>query len=300
LLAAGVRPNTGVDFAFSAPTRMLTGLDVWITILGYGFQLFFNFCGYSHLVIGAARLFGFRLAENFNRPYLSTTTSEFWPRWHMFLSFWIRDYVFFPLATLRPEMWWRHLSLVIAMFVFGLWHKGSVLFMVWGIYHGLLLVAHRQWQQLSSRTGFNLPATLLKPISWVTTFSTISLGWIFFRAESVHQAAVMLKAAFSPNGFVRIGLHRSFYVLVLLLSTGYFAVIAMADLMNRWGREQSVPDISPGLMRGKFQSSPPALSLLAQNRWVWIGPVIVVLTLYVYLLLKPEVAGASPMLYRLF
>ena len=85
-------------------------------IVGYGFQLFFNFCGYSHLVIGAARLFGFRLAENFDRPYLSTTPYEFWTRWHMSLSFWIRDYVFsFPLATRRPEMWWRNLSLVIAM-----------------------------------------------------------------------------------------------------------------------------------------------------------------------------------------
>jgi hypothetical protein len=99
-MGAGVRPNTGVDFAFSAPARMLTGLDVWITTLGYGFQLFFNFCGYSHLVIGAARLFGFRLAENFNRPYLSTTTSEFWTRWHMSLSFWIRDYVFFSIGNL--------------------------------------------------------------------------------------------------------------------------------------------------------------------------------------------------------
>jgi alginate O-acetyltransferase complex protein AlgI len=299
-MGAGVRPNTGVDFAFSAPARMLTGLDVWITILGYGFQLFFNFCGYSHLVIGAARLFGFRLAENFNRPYLSTTTSEFWTRWHMSLSFWIRDYVFFPLATLRPEMWWRHLSLVIAMFVFGLWHKGSVLFMVWGIYHGLLLVAHRQWQQLSSRTGLNRPTILLKPVAWVFTFSAISLGWIFFRAENVHKAATMLKAAFSLNGFVRIGLPKSFYALVLMLAAGYFVVVTVAELMNRWGRDYTVRDISSGVIGGQFEPSPSAWSVLAQNRWVWIGPVVAVLTLYLYLILKPEVAGASPMLYRLF
>jgi alginate O-acetyltransferase complex protein AlgI len=152
ILAAGVYFNRGVDHAFSVPVNSLAGADVWIMIVGYGFQLFFNFCGYSHIVIGTARAFGFRLAENFNRPYLATTTSEFWTRWHMSLSFWIRDYVFFPLATRRAELWWRNLSLVIAMFLFGLWHKGSILFMVWGIYHGLLLVGHRYWQQ--SVAGF--------------------------------------------------------------------------------------------------------------------------------------------------
>jgi len=206
IFAAGLYPNTGVDYAFSVPVVSLAGSDVWIMIVGYGFQLFFNFCGYSHLVIGAARLFGFRLAENFNRPYLSTTPSEFWTRWHMSLSFWIRDYVFFPLATRRAEFWWRNLSLVIAMFVFGLWHKGSVLFMVWGIYHGLLLVGHRYWQQ--SHAGLHVPTALLKPISWFVTFAGISVGWIFFRAESVHNAANMLHAAFSPTNFLRRGLPR--------------------------------------------------------------------------------------------
>jgi alginate O-acetyltransferase complex protein AlgI len=122
ILAAGLYPNTGVDYAFSLPVASIRGIDVWIMIVGYGFQLFFNFCGYSHLVIGAARCFGFRLAENFNRPYLSTTTSEFWTRWHMSLSFWIRDYVFIPLATMRVELWWRNLSLVIAM---GTHHPGD-------------------------------------------------------------------------------------------------------------------------------------------------------------------------------
>jgi alginate O-acetyltransferase complex protein AlgI len=302
ILAAGLHPNTGVDFAFSLPVRSIRGLDVWIMIVGYGFQLFFNFCGYSHLVIGAARMFGFQLAENFNRPYLATTTSEFWTRWHMSLSFWIRDYVFFPLATMRAEVWWRNLSLVIAMFVFGLWHKGSVLFMVWGTYHGFLLVAHRQWQQLQSRSGVRLPSNLLTPISWLATFSGISLGWIFFRAENVHQAAGMLRAAFSPRGFLRIGLPRSFCALVVLLAAGYFAVIAMVELLDRWGRacaEQGVDGREAPVQSGDMRAR-SGLVLAAQDRWVWIAPLVAILGLYLYVLLKPEVAGASPMLYRLF
>jgi alginate O-acetyltransferase complex protein AlgI len=300
ILAAGLHPNTGVDFAFSVPARSLRAMDVWIMVVGYGFQLFFNFCGYSHLVIGAARLFGFRLAENFNRPYLSTTTSEFWTRWHMSLSFWIRDYVFFPLATLSPGMWWRNLSLVIAMFVFGLWHKGSLLFILWGTYHGLLLVAHRQWQQVRSHARVNLPDNALKPISWALTFLAISLGWIFFRAENVHSATAMLRAAFSLKGFLRIGLPKSFYALVVVLAVGYFVVVAAAEFMNRWTRDEKASLISSPFMNAPFVSSPSTLRILAQNRWVWIGPGLAVLSLYLYVLLKPEVAGAAPMLYRLF
>src|ERR1700723_4807810 len=117
----------------------LSGIDAWCMILAYAFQLYFSFGGYSHVVIGAARLFGIRLHENFNRPYLSTTISVFWTRWHMSLSFWIRDFLFLPLATMRREVWWRNLSLVIAMFGFGLWHKGTFLLMMWGTYHGILL-----------------------------------------------------------------------------------------------------------------------------------------------------------------
>jgi lysylphosphatidylglycerol synthetase-like protein (DUF2156 family) len=201
---------------------------------------------------------------------------------------------------MRRGMWWRNLSLVIAMFVFGLCHKGSVLFMIWGIYHGLLLVAHRQWQQLHSRSRVNLPDTLLKPISWIVTFSAISLGWIFFRAENVHSAATMLRAAFSLKGLLRIGLPKSFYALVVVLAGGYFVVVAAAELLNRWERNEKPRDLSSPFASGPSIPTSSALTTLAQNRWVWIGPALAVLSLYLYVLLKPNVAGASPMLYRLF
>ena len=122
VMAGGLYAGAGVEAAFSNHAARLSGIDVWCMILGYGFQLYFSFCGFTHIVIGAARLFGIQLQENFNRPYLSTTISVFWTRWHMSLSFWIRDFLFLPLATARREVWWRNLSLVIAMFVFGVWH----------------------------------------------------------------------------------------------------------------------------------------------------------------------------------
>jgi alginate O-acetyltransferase complex protein AlgI len=133
VMSGGLYPGKGIDAAFNDVTRTFSGMDVVCLIVGYAFQLYFSFCGFCHVVIGGARLFGIRLHENFNRPYFSTTASEFWTRWHMSLSFWIRDFLFLPLATMRREAWWRNLSLVLAMFVFGVWHGGKILFMMWGV-----------------------------------------------------------------------------------------------------------------------------------------------------------------------
>jgi hypothetical protein len=194
-------------------------------------------------------------------------------------------------------MWWRNLSLVIAMFVFGLWHKGSILFMIWGIYHGLLLAGHRYWQQ--SKLGVRLPAFLLQPLSWLVTFAGISLGWIFFRAESIHNAAAMLRDAFLPAGFLRRGLPKTFYALVVVMAVGYFIVVAAGKLLDRWEAT------GVGFEGRSFGRTGPIRSmagtrLLALHRWVWLVPTLAVLTLYLYVLLQPQVEGGAPMLYRIF
>jgi alginate O-acetyltransferase complex protein AlgI len=225
LLASGIHPGEGLDAAFDGNAARLGGMDVWCLAIGYGFDLFFNFAGYSHLVIGAARLFGFELAENFNHPYLSTTPSEFWTRWHMSLSFWIRDYMFLPLVMLGRSKWWRNAALVISMLVFGLWHKGTALLALWGLYHGVLLVIHRQWQELKRRFADGINQTLLTPISWLVTFSSVCLGWILFRSNSVRQAWVMLHSTVAPKTYLELALPTNLYSLVLLLPLGYFAAI---------------------------------------------------------------------------
>jgi alginate O-acetyltransferase complex protein AlgI len=220
ILAAGY-DGFGIGAAFGWRPNVLSTADVWIVLLGYGFQIFFDFAGYSRLVIGVALMFGIRLPENFDRPYLSTTPTEFWQRWHMSLSFWIRDYVFLPLAMTRREVWWRNAALVVSMVIFGLWHKASWLFLLWGTYQGVLLLLHRSWQQRHRGRVSRVPHTVGAIGSWLMTFLAINLSWILFRAEDVRQAGEMFYAALSLSG----GLHLpvGFALLVLLTICGYFA-----------------------------------------------------------------------------
>jgi len=227
MMGAGIHLGQGIDAAFASTATKWGGADVWCLAIGYGFLLFFNFAGYSHIVIGAARLFGIRLDENFSRPYASTTPSIFWTRWHMSLSSWIRDYLFSPLATVRREVWWRNLALVISMFIFGLWHKGSVLFAIWGLYQGVLLVLHRQWQQFQRWSDFQWPQYLATPVCWAATFAAISFGWIFFRASDLQQSVAMVAAVFTPATYGQHFLPPSLYLLIVVFIVGYFVSIAL-------------------------------------------------------------------------
>ena len=295
LMAGGLHTGAGVDALFDKTSARWSGIDVWFLIIGYGFQLFFSFCGWSHLMIGAARLFGIQLHENFDRPYLSTTPSMFWTRWHMSLSFWIRDFLFLPLATARREVWWRNLSLVIAMFVFGLWHGGSLLYMMWGTYHGVLMVLHRQWQEFRKRVGFEWSGLVPTLISWALTFSAVSIGYIFFNARTIPQALGMLKAIVSFPTYRRLTLDHSFCVMTFLAAVGYFAVIGGSELLDRIAgatREWSTAGV-----RGWFGS---VLGTLADERWVWITPVVIVLALYLSVMFKPGHSETGPVMYALF
>jgi alginate O-acetyltransferase complex protein AlgI len=241
ILGSGLHPGQGIDGIFDSSRRGFTGPDVWCLAIGYGFELFFNFAGYTHIVIGAARLFGFRLDENFDRPYLSTTPSEFWTRWHMSLSFWIRDYLFLPLVMLRRDAWWRSFVLILSMVVFGLWHKGAVLFLLWGLYQGVLLVLHRQWQQLRLRYDWQVQQAVMGPLSWLVTFCAICLGWVFFRANSLTQAFSMLQATGKLASYARYTLPGSLFLLVATLALGYFATIGSQQLIRKHSQELTLP-----------------------------------------------------------
>ncbi len=303
VLSGGLYGGAGVDAAFSNTAKGLNGPDVWCLIIAYGFQLYFSFCGFTHIVIGAARLFGIQLHENFNRPYFSTTISEFWTRWHMSLSFWIRDYLFLPLATVRREVWWRNLSLVIAMFVFGVWHigagqEGVFPKMMWGIYHGLLLVLHRQWQEFRKRMDFEWRGILPTAISWALTFSAVCVGYVFFRADSVSQVFAMLKALASPSTYGHPTLDRSLYFMTFLASVGYFAVMGAAKLLDRvgdsarrWARN------APSLLQTRLAMFTASL---ADERWVWVAPAVLVLALYLSVIFQPGQAETGPVMYALF
>jgi alginate O-acetyltransferase complex protein AlgI len=288
LLGQGILSGDGINSGFDHVTRW-SGTDVWCLAFGYGLQLFFDFAGYSHIAIGAAKALGFTLPENFARPFHSTTPSIFWTRWHMSLSFWIRDYVFLQLAMLRRGIWWRNSVLVISMILFGLWHKATVLFLLWGCYHGVLLVLHRQFQQWQRKRGWNPSSFLWTPLSWLATIPLISLGWILFRANSLPQAAHMLSAVFSPASYLTRFLSGSLYALVLALAAGYATVLLVADMLDRYSAESE-------------ESRPPStiVAVIARKRWYWIPPLYGLALIVVSIVTHTQGAAAAQFMYRRF
>jgi D-alanyl-lipoteichoic acid acyltransferase DltB (MBOAT superfamily) len=285
LLGRGVLAGDGINSGFDHATRW-SGADVWCLALGYGLQLFFDFAGYSHIAIGAAQVLGFTLPENFGRPFQSTSPSIFWTRWHMSLSFWIRDYVFLLLIALRRENWWRNLVLLISMILFGLWHKASVLFLLWGAYHGVLLVVHRQVETLQRKFDWEPPAKLWIPISWIATISLISLGWIFFRANTLLEARQMMSAILSPESYLTQYLSGSLYLLIAALAAGYAVTLLTIEALHRSAAEP-VP-------RAGF------IALLARWRWYWIAPLYTLGLLFLLFVTLTQGESTSQFMYRGF
>jgi alginate O-acetyltransferase complex protein AlgI len=291
LLGRGILNNGGINAGFDQITQW-SGPDIWCLAFGYGLQLFFDFAGYSHVAIGAAKMLGFAVPENFARPFTSTTPSIFWTRWHMSLSFWIRDYVFLPLATMRREIWWRNLALVISMVLFGVWHKASLLFVLWGCYHGILLVLHRQVQQVQRRLNWEPPVALWTPLSWIVTITLVSLGWIFFRANSLAQASQMFSAFMSPASYLTHFLPAALYLLVIALAIGYASALLVITRLDRYAEQLETP---------QAPSRSEVVRTILRDRWVWLTPMYAVaLLIATWLVTRAQSAGASPFVYRSF
>ncbi|HVN17833.1 MAG TPA: MBOAT family O-acyltransferase [Dongiaceae bacterium] len=288
LLGQGILAGDGIVSGFDHATRW-TGPDVWCLGFGYGLQLFFDFAGYSHMAIGAAKALGITVPENFERPFASTNTSIFWTRWHMSLSFWIRDYVFFPLAPFRRELWWRNLALALSMVVFGLWHKATLLFLIWGSYQGALLVMHRQVQQLERRKNWE-PPKIWTPLSWTATAVLVSFGWIFFRANSTTQARQMLAAIATPASYSAHHLSTSLFVLIAMLAVGYSVVLLLSDAIDR----ESITAKSPE------PQSRSILAVVARWRWYWLPAVYGLALLFVLMITLTQQGGVGQMMYRSF
>jgi len=289
LLGQGILAGDGIVSGFDRTTQW-SGADIWCLAFGYGLQLFFDFGGYTHVAIGAAKALGIIVPENFERPFASTNPSVFWTRWHMSLSFWIRDYVFFPLATLRRETWWRNFVLALSMVLFGLWHKATMLFLLWGCYHGLLLVAHRLVQQIERRFDWN-PPKLWVPLSWLATAILISLGWILFRANSAEQARQMLTAFLVPRSYASHFLSSSLYWLIAALAAGYALVLLVADALHEASEAAQVPE---------RQSRSTLVSLMATWKWYWIPAVYALTLLFVLMITLSQEGGVGQMMYRGF
>lgn len=169
---------------------VLSGPEAWIGVLAYSFQLYFDFSGYSDMAIGIGKMFGIRLPVNFNSPYKATSIVDFWRRWHITLSRFLKDYLYISLGGNRKGPIRRQGNLLITMLLGGLWHGASWNFVVWGGMHGSYLVVNHLWGNLLSVMGLASLKTnkIYLIIMWGITFIAVVLAWVMFRAETFHGA----------------------------------------------------------------------------------------------------------------
>lgn len=173
-------------------TETLKFFSSWICSLAYTFQLYYDFSGYSDMAIGSAMLFNIKLPFNFNSPYKALSIQDFWQRWHMTLSRWLRDYIYIPLGGNRLGNLRTYLNLMLTFLLGGIWHGAGWTFILWGFFHGSALVIHRMWQKLD----IAMPTVL----AWLITFSFVNFAWVLFRAPTLHDALNVYQAMFLLHG----------------------------------------------------------------------------------------------------
>ncbi len=214
-----------VDACFATPADEMTTAIAWLGAIGYTLQLYFDFSGYSDMAIGLGRMLGFRLPENFARPYSSVTITDFWRRWHMSLSRWFRDYVYIPLGGNRGGVLQTYRNLSIVFVLTGFWHGANWTFLVWGLFHGGLLVLERRFGWDSA------PATTRGRIARrAATMLLVVIGWVFFRSADLGTAFTIIGHLLVPDlgglteAVAAAATNQRIVLLVLAL-----AIVAMPD-----------------------------------------------------------------------
>lgn len=201
-------------------------LASWVGMLAYAMQIYFDFSGYSDMAIGLGRMFGFEFVENFASPYRSKSITEFWRRWHISLSTWLRDYLYIPLGGNRGSSLRTYINLLTTMLLGGLWHGAKWTFVVWGAWHGTLLALERAagksapWKRLPTALQIGL------------TFILVLIGWVFFRAESMSQAIDLLAGMVGASG-----IHAAMDSIYRVPNSSL--VLAGASLLLTWGGIQT-------------------------------------------------------------
>jgi alginate O-acetyltransferase complex protein AlgI len=209
------------DVAFGMDMAALDTKTAWIGALAYTFQIYFDFSAYSDMAIGLARIFGFHLLENFNRPYAAASVTDFWRRWHISLSRWFRDYMYIPLGGNRKSNARTYANLLTVFTICGLWHGADWTFVCWGLYHGFFLVAERV-------TGFR--RTSAGGWRWIgrpLTFLIVMFGWVLFRADSLPHAIGFAQAMTIP---LELPMTIELYTVLHYRNIAFMALAAMATL----------------------------------------------------------------------
>jgi hypothetical protein len=202
VLADGMAAYGAPVFEAADEGAVITFFEAWGGALSYTYQIYFDFSGYSDMAIGLARIFGFRLPVNFNSPYQATGIIDFWRRWHMTLSRFLKLYLYVPLGGNRCGRTRRYTNLLVTMVLGGLWHGAGWNFVIWGALHGVFLVLNTWWREARSRL-VSQPATRWEVrVGSALTFVSVVLAWIFFRAGSLAGALGILRGALGLNGAV--------------------------------------------------------------------------------------------------
>ena len=201
LIADELAPFVTPVFSSAASGQTPDSYSAWCAVLGYTFQIYFDFSGYSDMAVGAARLFGIRLPINFFSPYRATSIIDFWRWWHMTLSRLLRNYLYIPLGGNRQGKFRRYLNLMVTMLLGGLWHGAGWTFIVWGGLHGAYLIVNHAWRALRERLGWQGDSRAWRLAARTLTFLAVMLAWVFFRSEDLPSAFRMLAAMGGAGGW---------------------------------------------------------------------------------------------------
>lgn len=257
-----------VDTAFINDNPQM--LQSWLGVFAYSFQLYFDFSGYSDMAIGISRLFGFQIPFNFNSPYKSASVSEFWLRWHISLSRFLRNYLYIPLGGNRNGQFARYRNLLLTMLLGGLWHGANWTFVIWGGLHGFYLCIQHGWRALQGES-LKPPSHIKTFCSRLLTFLAVLLAWCFFRATNVTSALSMLASMLGASGLSLTARADAFSLWVLAFSA--FSAFAMPNTNEMIAHLES-----------RFVDTPAAASILSLQwrpnlRWAIITGMLLALAI---------------------
>jgi D-alanyl-lipoteichoic acid acyltransferase DltB (MBOAT superfamily) len=206
--------STWVNPLFANPDAY-QGIELLLGMYAFAIQIYFDFSGYSDLVIAMAMLLGYKLNQNFNLPYLAVNLREFWRRWHISLSTWIRDYVYIPMGGNRGGWWATQLTILTSMLISGIWHGASIKYLIWGALHGLGMVAQNVLEKITGRKADGF-------LSGVITFHFVSVAWIFFRADGWQEALNYLSGFTRHGGAIELNVLGGCALLLLFFWVSYY------------------------------------------------------------------------------
>jgi alginate O-acetyltransferase complex protein AlgI len=281
-----------IDHVFAQPA-LFSGTALWLAVFGYAIQIYCDFSGYSDMAIGAAKMIGYDLPENFNMPYIARNITEFWQRWHMTLSAWLRDYLYIPLGGNRRGERRTYINLMLTMLLGGLWHGASWNFVLWGALHGGALGVHRLYR---ARVGDRL--RLPSAVTWLVTLVFVVLCWIPFRASRPADTTLFIQGMFT----LKTGLMWSPDALLVAL-----VLVVPAHLIGLWlagaahGGAESQRPVFQRVMRlanAQLCSDPISNWSLRLGTQTALGSFV--LTLWVLLVLLSAETHARPFIYFQF